>query len=392
MANVASLTTIGEKLYNINLTGTTMTLEVSGPPGCAKTQWTRQFAEYMANSMGLTFGTEFGYCLRHGAMEDPLDAGGVLHITDEMDDNGTKRADRTYPSMFPQPWEFPNGKIPEHGILVWDEWGQMDADQHKTCASGVDERRQGKYKLPNGWMIILTSNRVQDKSGVSKPMAFITTRKITVEMEYNSELHAHWLKAQGVHYKLIGFVNAHPSVVQVMEVPDHDLPYSTSRTFYRACLQLMAFDVIDSIGNDEHMSAQARLAREVVIGTIGEGAALRLFGHLRHCESMITMPEINKSPSTAAVPDRPDVMWATVQMMAAFAAEQAQAGTGGESLMPMFTYLKRFPENFQMSAVRMIAKANKKLLLDARYATWVRDNRELILAAVAAESRARGLQ
>jgi len=389
MANVASLTTIGEKLYDINLSGNTMTLEVSGPPGCAKTQWTRQFAEHMASQLDLTFGSEFGYCLRHGAMEDPLDAGGVLHITDELDDSGTKRADRTYPSMFPQPWEFADGKIPEHGILVWDEWGQMDHDQQKTCASGIDERRMGKYKLPNGWMIIVTSNRVQDKSAVSKPLAFITTRKITAEMEYNSELHVHWLEAMGVHYKLRGFVQANPSIVQVMEVPDHDLPYSTARTFYRACLQLMRFDVIDAIGTDEHMSPIARLAREVVIGTIGEGTALRLFGYLRHCESMVKMDEILKHPETAMIPERPDVLWATVQMMASYAKEQSQSGNNAD-MLPMFKYLERLPENFQMSAVRMIAKSNKKMLLDQRYTAWVRENRELIMAAVAAENRARG--
>ena len=43
-----------------------------------------------------------------------------------------------------------------------------------------------------------------------------------------------------------------------------------------------------------------------------------------------------------------------------------------------------------MSCVRMIAKANKKILMDSRYVDWVKENRELILAAVAAENHARG--
>lgn len=388
MANVASMTTIGEKMYSINLTGETQTLEIVGPPGCAKTSWTRQFAEYMAAKMGLEFGTEFGFSVRHISTEDPLDAPGVLHIA--KDENGVDRAARTYPGLFPQPWEFPDGKIPDHGILLWDEWGQGDHDQHKSAATGIDERRLGKYCLPNGWMIILTSNRVQDKSGVQKPLAFITTRKVVVEMEYNAELHAHWLAAQGVHPKLTGFVQSHPTVVQSPEVPDHDNPYSTSRTFFRACRQLMAFDVVDDIGSDEHMSPIAKLARESVLGTIGEGAGTRLFGHLRHCESMVEMREILENPKTAAIPERPDVMYAVVQMMTQWAGEQAQKGSNGEDLMPMFTYLKRLPDNFQMSAVRMIAKLNRKILLDKRYAQWVKDNRELIMAAVAAENRAGG--
>lgn len=388
MANVASMTTIGEKMYEINLAGETQTLEIVGPPGCAKTSWGRQFAEYMAMKLGLELGKTFGFSVRHISTEDPLDAPGVLHIT--KDENGVDRAARTYPGLFPQPWEFADGKIPEHGILLLDEWGQGDHDQHKSGATLIDERRLGRYKLPKGWMVILTSNRVQDKSGVQKPLAFITTRKVVVEMEYNSELHAHWLAEQGVHHKLIAFVQANPSVVQSDSVPDHDNPYSTSRTFYRACRQLMAFDVVDAIGTDEHMSPIAKLARESVIGTIGEGTATRLFGHLRHCESMVTMPEILENPRSAKIPDRPDVMYAVVQMMTAWAGEQGQKGSDGADLMPMFTYLKRLPENFQMSAVRMIAKQNKKLLLDRRYSQWVKDNRELIMAAVAAENRAGG--
>jgi hypothetical protein len=388
MANIATMHTLAEKLYDINLTGHTQTLEVTGPPGCAKTAFARQFAGHMAKKMGLELGTTFGFAIRHISTEDPLDSPGVLHIKDNPD--GTSRAERTYPGLFPQPWEFPNGKIPEHGILVWDEWGQGDHDQHKSAASGVDERRLGRFQLPNGWMIILTSNRVHDRASVGKPLTFITTRKVTVPMEFDADLYVHWLKDQGVHHKLRGFVSANASTVQSPEVPDHDNPYSTSRTFFRACLQLMAFEVVDEIGTEEHMTPTARLARETVLGTVGEGVGIRLFGYLRHCETMVKMEDILKDPKRANVPDRPDVMWAVVQMLASYADEQSKRPDGGGDLMPAFTYLKRLPENFQMSGVRMIAKANKKLLLDARYSGWVRENRELIMSAVAAENRARG--
>lgn len=396
MANIATLTSIAEVMYDINASGIdeTQTLEVVGPPGCAKTAWARQLVDHLS----ATKGTEFGLSVRHLSVEDPLDGPGVLHIGDTTDDivfgvnvvKDAKRAERTYPGLFPQPWEFEGGVIPEHGVLVLDEYGQSDNDQKKATATLIDERRLGKFRLPVGWMVVLTSNRVQDRAGVAKPLTFITTRKTVVEMEYNSELHVHWLESKNVHFKLRAFVQANPSIVQVDSVPDHDNPYSTCRTFYRACMQLMGFGVIDAIGTDEQMTPRSRLAREVVIGTIGEGAAARLFGHLRYCESMVKMEDIIKNPQTAQIPDRPDVMWAVVQMLASFAKEQAQAGSNGKDLMPAFTYMKRMPENFQMSCVRMMAKSNKKLLMDARYASWVRENRELIMAAVASETQARG--
>lgn len=397
MANIATLNTIAEVFYDINAGDIedTQTLEVTGPPGCAKTSWARQFGQYMGNKLG----EDFGVSVRHLSTEDPLDGPGVLHIGDGTETiqfgvnaiEDVKRAERTYPSLFPQPWEFEGGVIPARGVLVLDEYGQADNDQKKATATLVDERRLGKFRLPAGWMLLLTSNRVQDRAGVAKALTFITTRKSTVEMEYNSDLHSHWLAAKNVHHKLCGFVQANPLTVQVDKVPDHDNPYCTSRTFYRAARQLMGFDVVDAIGSDEHMSPRSRLAREGVIGTIGEGAAAKLFGYLRYCESMVTMEEIIKDPSGAPTPERPDVTWAVVQMLAAYAKEQAQDSSGGKSMMPMFTYMKRLPENFQMSCVRMIAKANRKILMDKRYADWVRENRELIMAAVAAENNARGM-
>jgi hypothetical protein len=44
-----------------------------------------------------------------------------------------------------------------------------------------------------------------------------------------------------------------------------------------------------------------------------------------------------------------------------------------------------------MTCVRMIAKSNKRLLLDAKYQAWVAKNRDLIMAAIAADSASRGL-
>lgn len=387
MPNILQLETIINDLHEINMAGETMTAELVGPPGCAKTSFVKQWARKRATDMGLVYGETFGFKIAHVSTEDPMDTAGVLHI-DEVD--GVKRAARTYPNVFPQPWEYATGKVPEFGVLLMDEWGQGEHDQHKAYATAIDERRLGKYHLPDGWIIILTSNRVQDKSGVMKPLAFITTRKIVIDMEYNSELHVHWLESKGIHYKLRSFVQAHPGTVQADVVPEDDLPYSTSRTFFRACLQLQQAGVIDAIGEEDNLSPRAKLVRDQIKGTIGQGPATRLFGHLRYCQSMTTMKEILENPARAPIPERPDVMWAVVQMMATFAKEQAQLGSAAQSLMPMFKYMKRMPENFQMSCVRMIAKANKKLLLDKQYADWVRDNRELILAAVAAENHARG--
>lgn len=392
MANVATIRDTMKDLHEINMAGEVISLEIVGPPGCAKTSVVRQWAGERAKEMGLEFGKTFGFKVAHASTEDPLDGPGCIHITEDTEGpfKGIKRAERTWPSVFPQPWEYPDGVVPEYGVLLMDEWGQAEHDQHKAYATLIDEKRMGKYNLPEGWIVILTSNRVSDKSGVQKPLAFVTTRKVVVDMEYNSFYHAEWLAAKGVHHKLTSFVEANPSIVQADSVPDHDNPYCNSRTFFRACLQLQQAGVIDSIGREDDMPPRAKLVREQVIGTVGEAAGTRIFGHLRFCDSMVSIEDIMKNPKTADLPERPDVWWAVVQMIAQHCKEQGQAGASGASLMPIFTYMDRMPENFAISCLRLIAKGNKKMLADTRYVEWVRDHRELIMAAVAAENRARG--
>ena len=330
MATLAQMDTIAEEMYDLNSQGDdTYTMEIVSAPGVGKTSWARAFGKYMAAK----FDEPFGVCIRHLSTEDPLDGPGVLHIGEEGDDK-VKRALRTYPGLMPQPWEF-DGDIPARGILVLDEYGQADNDQKKATATLIDERRLGKYELPKGWMVILTSNRTSDRAGVAKPLTFITNRKTTIEVDYDSEGHSQWLNANGIHPKLAAFPNTNASTVCTNEVPEHDNPYMTPRSFTRAAKALMQFDVVDMIGLEESTSPTARLAREVCAGFVGEGATARLFGHLKYCEHMVTMDEILNNPTKANVPDRPDVCWAVVQMMSQFAQEQSVKGTN-VSLVPMF--------------------------------------------------------
>jgi len=375
------ITTIGAAHYAVNAGGMTSTLEIVSAPGMGKTTTAKALRDYLSEQ----YDAPFGLAVRHLSTEDPLDGPGVLHIADG-EPGEVKRAERTYPGLFPQPWEYEDGAVPARGLLVLDEFGQADNDQKKAVATLIDERRLGKYHLPDGWMVLLTSNRVQDRAGVDKPLTFVTNRKTTVEVAYDAEQHVVWLAKQGVHPKLRGFVSQNASSVQAAEVPDHDDPYSTARSYYRACCLLQAMGtVIDDIGSDESMSHTARLARAMVIGTIGQSTALKLFGYLRHCEHMVSIDEIMKNPQTASVPERMDVQYAVIQMMADHAFKLHREKST-QSLEPMLTYMERLPRNLQMACIRMIVKVNKRIMMDAKYSQWVQANRQLLMDAINANN------
>lgn len=381
MANLLTVPTILEHAHRNKIA-----VELRSAPGVGKTSITTQFGKIMAEKTG----KPFAVCVRHAIVEDPIESGGVLHICDHPTIEGESIAKRTRPSFFPQDYEFPEG-IPDQGIIVLDESGQCDDDQRKAQAKLVDEGRLGNHDLADfgHWSIVLTSNRTVDKSGVGKPLAFETNRKMIIDIEYNVDSHCQWMNDNGISHKLSSFARSHAAVVCSPTVPDHDDPFCTPRSYVRASLMLQSMGVVDMTNLGESPSMIAKLAGEAVMGLIGEGAAARLMGYLRHLEHMVDIEDILKTPESAPVPERPDVMWAVVQMMASFAKEQGQAG-GNRNLLPMFTYMERMPREFQMTTVRMIAKSNKRLLLDSRYQAWVSTNRELILAALAADKTARG--
>jgi hypothetical protein len=165
--------------------------------------------------------------------------------------------------------------------------------------------------------------------------------------------------------------------VYTSKVPDHDKPFSTPRSFYRACRYLQRLGVMD----DRNLEKKNLIAVEGVLGLIGESACAAFMGYLRNVEDMIPIEEIMAKPDTCRLPERPDTMWATIQMMSQYAKENPT-----KDLMFLLTYMLRFPQEFQSACVRMMVKTNRKLMLDKRYSQWVNDNIDLVKAAVAADN------
>jgi len=384
MATLATLTPTALACHEIKVA-----LELLSPPGLGKTSWCKEFAELLANK----YNEPVLCAMRHLSIEAVEEVAGVLglHTVD-----GKLVAERTYPHLFPQlhdPVYFPEAwseaqvaewrslrELPKRGIIVLDEFRQADDDLHKVAARMIDEGKLDRFSLDDigHYSVLLTSNRAEDRSGVGKPMAFITNRKMEVNVEYSVDSHCEWMVANGIHPKGIAFARTNPASVYSPKVPDHDLPFTTPRAFVRACLFLQSLDVMD----DSNLGEKNRFAVEGVAGLIGDGAAAQFMGFLRRVEDMIPIETIRANPNGCKVPERPDIAWATIQMMTQYAGEH----TGKEDVGWLLTYMLRFPKEFQSACIRMMVKANRRLFLDQRYSQWVRDNRDLVMSAISAEN------
>ena len=345
-------------------------LELVSPPGLGKTSKIIQWAE----TIGKKLKQPFGVCVRHLAVEDPVEVAGVSFIsTQHIMGEDRETTTRSYPSLFPQPHEFEGGVIPKLGIILLDEFRQAPHDTQKPAARLIDEGKLGAYDLKDlgHWSVVMASNRSSDRSGANRELAFITNRKMVLEIDPSVDALANWMSANNYDPLAIGFAKAFPGTVFTDKVPQHQNPFCTPRSFCRAVTYAAAMG-----GNSGAIDVSPATV-EGVAGLIGEGAAAEFMGYMRRVEDMVTVEEILADPLKARVPDRFDVQWAVVQTMVHHATV--------DNAVQFFEYVKRLPKEFQTTAVRSMVTKVKDLMFDASYSKWLQDNQELVMAALAAD-------
>jgi len=345
-------------------------LELVSPPGLGKTSKILQWAE----ATGKKLKQPFGVCVRHLAVEDPVEVAGVSFIsTQHIMGEDRETTTRSYPSLFPQPHEFEGGVIPKVGVILLDEFRQAPHDTQKPAARLIDEGKLGAYDLKDlgHWSVIMASNRSSDRSGANRELAFITNRKMVLSLDPNVDALADWMSLNNYDPLAIRFAKAFPGTVFTDKVPSHQNPFCTPRSFCRAVTYATA------MGGANGLIDVSPGTVEGVAGLIGEGAAAEFMGYMRRVEDMVTVEEILADPLKAAVPERFDCVWAVVQTIIHHATTA--------NAIPFFTYIKRLPMEFQTTAVRSIVGKVKDLMFDASYAAWLQDNQQLIMAALASD-------
>ena len=114
---------------------------------------------------------------------------------------------------------------------------------------------------------------------------------------------------------------------------------------------------------------------EAAMGLIGEGTAAQFVAFLRVVEQLPTFDEIVARPKKCRLPesDRPDAQYATMQMIA--------HRVDDDTATPAFEYLKRMPKEFQVAGLKATLRRCPAILRSRDFTAWVKDNKELLIAA-----------
>jgi hypothetical protein len=264
------------------------------------------------------------------------------------------------------------GRPVAHGLILLDEFLQGDAENRKACAPFIDEGRIATHYLPPGVAVWAASNRLADKSGVGKALAFLTNRECGMEIRADMESLRGFLQGRahrddeaneallplapinargrandraGHHPAVCAFADQNEDLLFQGVPSDPGQPFLTPRS-----LEAMSnlFDAMmirpdDTPCQFEDDSRRSRIFSAAAAGLVGETAATQFATTVALFGEIPSLSEITAEPTKCRVSHKKDA-----QLVASYMVSNAMTLKNGEAFC---TYLKRLDDAFQKNAM-----------------------------------------
>lgn len=310
---------------------------------------------------------------------DPADVRGFLFPIKNED--GSLHARFTRPTVFPSPWNVDvyvdgvlapgyNGPVPDLGVLFFDELGQSEIEVQKPLGQVMLDKRMGEYRIPPGWVVWAASNRLEDRSGVVKTLAFLQNRRKTINIEPSYAAWEDWAMRAGVHPLVISFAKAHPDHVFRSEIPSKPGPFCTPRSLVLCANDLM---MLRGRSHGEDRLPDDKIALEVVQGWLGEGTQPTFMSHIRLANDLPSVEDVLRDPMKTKIPERPDARY----VMAMSLAHHLTKKNGGAFLK----YMSRMDKEIQILFVTNAIRRTPEALNVPEFQKWTEDNKDLAMIA-----------
>ena len=235
---------------------------IIGPPGGGKTSLVKQVAEDL----------DIGFILVHLPTRVVEDFG--LPVFDRHPDTGKTGVSMTNPHWFPS---IDNDKVPENGILLFDDRNQAGPDLQKVLAHIIQERDLNGHKLKPGWMIVSTGNRIKDRAGASRVLSHLRDRETTVSLDTDPDTWIKYATRNGVNPMVTSFIRFRPDLLHP-EPKNTDEIHPSPRSWTEG--------VSKAIG-----VVPAEAEYETIVGDVGEGVGIEFTGFLKTYRDL---PDIDK--------------------------------------------------------------------------------------------------
>lgn len=244
-------------------------------------------------------------------------------------------------------------------ILFLDELSACSASMQAAAYQITLDRIIGEHKLPENCIVIAAGNRITDKSVAFKMPKALANRLCHIEINPNFDSWVTWAKKNNIHYKIIDFLVSRRDFFMDFDPQKDDLAFPTPRTWELASKALAAY------GGD------VEEAYMMISGCIGISTAVEF---LSWCKVYKEIPSLEAifSGKNPPVPKKPNVVYALVSSMVAYAREHKNEL---DRIANAITYSEQFAPDFSVTFVREVLSFepgySKKLISLPAYRHWM---------------------
>lgn len=233
------------------------------------------------------------------------------------------------------------------GVLCFDDRNQAPADIQKVLANIQQARNLHGIPMADGWTVVSTGNRQEDRAGANRVLSHLSDRETTLVYETNLDDWSSWALTNGVKPEVVAFIRFRPGLLHDFD-PNRN-KNSTPRGWVEGVSAVLG-------------AVPAEAEYECFKGAVGEGAAAEFVGFLKIYRKLPNPDAILMNPDTADVPSDPATLYAL--------SGAISSRISGANIDRAVTYLSRCPAEFSVLAMSMAVRRDPMVTSTKGFIDW----------------------
>jgi hypothetical protein len=241
------------------------------------------------------------------------------------------------------------------GVILLDELSSAAPDVQVAAHHLVHAEPVSDMSLPAGWHIVLTGNRAVDKTLFRATSAPLRNRLVLINAEPDVRQWTEWAMDNDVNSVITGFVRWRPELLMTKEVPGEGA-FPSPRSW-------------EAVSNILSLQMSSAIEREMILGTIGEGASIEFNAYLQTARELPAIESILENQSNALMPKSPPQLYALATSLAQYTRENKKSA---------MKYVGRMPAEFSLLYVLDVRRGGHyDIRSDKEIGRWISEHSKL---------------
>lgn len=330
-------------------------IHLIGSSGIGKSDAVRQLRDRLSKRDGFEWGLSTNLVQ---SLTPPDVMGFLMGNTRRIADREGNERDVLMSEFSMPPWCISDTGVPmenyQRGLVFFDEYGQADPDTKRSLGEPILHVRAGRHQMHDGISVMIASNDVQHRSGVTKSFDFIINRTTEWRIKPHLQSWLDWAVTQDIHPLWLAYAERHPELIFGDTHPEKQGPWPTPRSFVRFT-RILTKDYMPSGVLTSEAEARSLMLEEGV-GAVGEALTEDIFTWVKVQADVPSVEEVVRDPAKAMLPSRPDAIVLVTYMLV--------HGATPKNIAALCSYVERLPPEFITTFVTALGKRQRQLLVN----------------------------